>query len=334
MPKQKLTLPKADDYAKTRRRLNNTIQDYLAVLRSAPVASPEVRIHRACYVLRKVFYAYREATWSRFCTSISLATRHNGLTVLTEDPTKAGRKNGWFADFPQQYFVGNPTAKEKVLVITPCYDIGFLKKLVDQLLAGLDVQIEEVRVRLKALTECTVMAVQPWEQLDLAHYQNHWCMRVTSPSTGKQTALDITGVQYGISHGDMPWESQLEFFVERIHAVKPFGTLEQFAEEMATFKGTEGLEYDVAAGAIKAWHQAVDPAMERKGVTWADILQKPEAGFERHTGRIIGVGTKAMQKYVAVTKLTKRRNKAERYDDRHEDQIEGEAEELEMIYLD
>jgi hypothetical protein len=50
---------------------------------------------------------------------------------------KLGRKNGWFADFPQQYFVGNLMAKEKVLAITPCYDIGFLKKLVEQLFTGM-----------------------------------------------------------------------------------------------------------------------------------------------------------------------------------------------------
>jgi hypothetical protein len=49
---------------------------------------------------------------------------------------KSGRKNGWFADFPNQYFIGNPAAKEKVLAITPCYDVGFLKKLVEQLFAG------------------------------------------------------------------------------------------------------------------------------------------------------------------------------------------------------
>ncbi|KAG9196530.1 hypothetical protein G6011_01651 [Alternaria panax] len=334
MLKQKTTLAKGDNFPKTRHRLNCAIRKYLTVLRSAPVSSPDLRIHRACYVLRKVFYAYREATWSRFCVSISLTTRHSGLTIITEDLMKLGRKNGWFAEFPQQYFVGNPTAKEKVLVITPCHDIGFLKKLVEQLFAGLDVHIEEVKVRLKPLTECTVIAVESGEGLDFTPYRTHWCMRITLPSTGKQTALDITGVQYGISHGDMPWESQLEFFVDEVQVVKPFGTLEKFAEEMATFKGTEGLEYDVAAGAIEAWHQTVDAAMGRKGLTWADVLQKPEADYERHTKKIISVGTSAMQKYAAVTKLTKRRNKAERYEERHEDQLEGEAEELEMMYLE
>lgn len=199
---------------------------------------------------------------------------------------------------------------------------------------GLEVHIEEVKVRLKPLVECTVIAVEPGEELDINSYRTHWCMRVTLPSTGKQNALDISGVQYSISHGDMPWESQLEFFIEEVQAVKPLGTLGKFAEEMADFKGTEGLEYEVGAGAIKAWHQTVDAAMERKGLTWADVLQKPEADYERHTRKILSVGTKAMWKYVAVTKLTKKRNKAERYEERHEYQLDGEAEELEMTYLE
>jgi hypothetical protein len=137
MPQQKIALTRDEEVVKTRHRLDRTILHYLAVLRSAPVSSPDLRIHRACYILRSVFYAYREATWSRFCAKISLPTRYNGLTVITEDLMKLGRKNGWFADFPQQYFVGNLMAKEKVLAITPCYDIGFLKKLVEQLFTGM-----------------------------------------------------------------------------------------------------------------------------------------------------------------------------------------------------
>jgi hypothetical protein len=199
---------------------------------------------------------------------------------------------------------------------------------------GLDVHIEEIKVRLKHLVECTVIAAEPGEEFDIRNYQIHWCMRVTQPASGKQTALDISGVQYGISHGDMPWETQLEFFVEEVQAVKPFGTLEKFAREMARFRGTEGLEFKIAAGAMEAWHQSVDAGMERKSLTWADVLQKPEADFERHTKKILSVGTKAMNKYVADQKLTKTRHKAERYEERHEDWLEGETMELEQMYLE
>jgi hypothetical protein len=49
---------------------------------------------------------------------------------------KLGRKNGWFADFPDQYFVCKPLAKEKVLAIAPSHDMGFFKKLIEQLFTG------------------------------------------------------------------------------------------------------------------------------------------------------------------------------------------------------
>ena len=123
-------------YAEHRHRLIGMLRDYLAGLRASPVSSPGFRIHRASRMIQQFFYAYREVTWSRFCAKISLPTFYDGLTIITDDPKKLGRKNGWFADFPQQYFVGNPEAKSKVLVISPCHDIGVLKKLIEQLFAG------------------------------------------------------------------------------------------------------------------------------------------------------------------------------------------------------
>jgi hypothetical protein len=125
-----------EQYAKTQSRLKGTLRDYLTTLRSAPVSSPAVRIHRASKVLQQIYYAYREATWSRFCANISLPTRYDGLTIIREDPMKTGRRNGWFADFPQHYFKGKPEAKNKVLVMMPCHDIGVFKKLIEQLFAG------------------------------------------------------------------------------------------------------------------------------------------------------------------------------------------------------
>ncbi|KAI4659654.1 uncharacterized protein J4E79_006189 [Alternaria viburni] len=307
-------------YAEHRHRLIGMLRDYLSVLRASP----------------QIFYAYREVTWSRFCAKISLPTFYDGLTIITDDPKKLGRKNGWFADFPQQYFVGNPEAKSKVLVISPCYDIGVLKKLIEQLFAGLDVDIDEVKVRLKTPKEKSITATD--EPFDFENPNPtvyiHWCMRVTHRPTGKQTSLDISGVQYGMIQGDMPWQPHTDIFVDEVQAIKPLGTLAKYADEVSQTKGTEGLRFEVAASAMKAWHETVDAAMERKGLAWADVLGKEEEAFQRHTKKILSVGTKAMQKYAAETKLTKKRLKAERYEQRHEDWLMGELKELERLYLE
>ena len=80
----------------------------------------------------------------------------------------------------------------------------------------------------------------------------HWCMRVTHRPTGKQTSLDISGVQYGMIQGDMPWQPHTDIFVDEVQAIKPLGTLAKYADEVSQTKGTEGLRFEVAASAMKA----------------------------------------------------------------------------------
>jgi hypothetical protein len=137
-----------EKHAELRGRFFNCLKDYLFEQRYAPVSSPGLRIHRASTMLQKIFFAYREATWSRFYSEVSLPTRFDGITVVMDDPEKLGRKNGWFAEFPERYFVNNIDAKNKLLVMSPCHDIGVLKKLIEQLFAG------KSRMRVNTKKEC------------------------------------------------------------------------------------------------------------------------------------------------------------------------------------
>jgi hypothetical protein len=201
---------------------------------------------------------------------------------------------------------------------------------------GIDVHIEEVKVRLKQPTEYIIICKCNRKEFDVdcLNSHTHWCMRVELRTTGRETSLDLSGVQYGMIQPDMPWESHSSFFVNEVLATKPLGTLAKYAGDLAKTKGTEGLRFEVAAGAMDAWHNTVDAAMEKKGLTWADVLGKDEEAYDRHTKKILSVGTKAMQKYAAETKLTKRRLKAQRYEQRHGDELEGEIKELEKEYLE
>jgi hypothetical protein len=73
---------------------------------------------------------------------------------------------------------------------------------------------------------------------------------------------------------------------------------------------------------MRSFHAIVDPAMAKKKLTWKNILSKPQNDFVRHADKIMGVGKRAV---VAFTKeegpLTKRRQKVERYEKRHEDEV-------------
>jgi hypothetical protein len=101
------------------------------------------------------------------------------------------------------------------------HDIGFMKKLVEQLFdgslstfsgveagalttgcIGMNVSIEEVNIRLKPLVHRIVIVYKDG-RTDFDIY-DYCLMRVTSRTTERQTALDISGPQYGIRFPDFP----------------------------------------------------------------------------------------------------------------------------------
>ena len=160
-----------------------------------------------------------------------------------------------------------------------------------------------------------------------------WFMRVTPRCTGRPIALNIAGSQFGIQTVS-PWKTHNTTHVEKIVAVKPFGTLSGFTTEVAELKGLMGMQFDISASAMNAWHESVDPAMEKKGLSWAKILKKSPTDFERHRDKVLKVGKNAIDMWVANQKLTKRRLKAERYDERHGDELSEIMNELMATYLD
>jgi hypothetical protein len=308
----------------------------------------ETRITRACQTLKTVFLAYREATWSRFCKQIMGPQKTGVAACIVDDPTKAGRRNGWFCDFPG-HLVIDPILKQAVLSTMACHDIAFMKKLIEQMFegtfsrllseanadhghTGLEVDIEEVKARIKPHGFRTVVMYDK-NHTDFNDY-DFWLMRVTSRTTGLQIAFDVTGAQYGQNYVAVPWKNHMNAYVEEILAVKPFGTLAEFAAQVAKTKGLTGMAYDISASAMQAWHKAVDPAMAKKGLTWVAMFKKPAVDYTRHSEKVLRVGKKAIETWVADQRLTKRRLKAERYDERHEEEILDIFDELSVKYLE
>jgi hypothetical protein len=106
-----------------------------SVVKNGWEASEEIRITRACQTLHRAFLAYREATWSRFCKEV-LTPKTTGMAAcIMNDPTMAGRRNGWFCDFPH-HLVPDPMIKGALLTIMSSHDIGFMKKLTEQMFEG------------------------------------------------------------------------------------------------------------------------------------------------------------------------------------------------------
>lgn len=187
---------------------------------------------------------------------------------------------------------------------------------------GIDVLIEEVRVRQKPTARRTII-VDETGKIDHNDY-DFWLMRVTSRSTGTQWAIDLSGPQYDIQFPGFRWDFLLKYFVKEVLAVVPFGTLAEYTARMIDAKGIVGLELEIGAGAMRRFHEVVDPAMEKKGLTWAIILGKEDKDYMRHGNKVLKVARNAIEAYVAGENLTKRRQKAERYEDRHEEEIDVE----------
>jgi hypothetical protein len=179
------------------------------------------------------------------------------------------------------------------------------------------------------------LLVYATSRYDLNSY-NHWLLRVTSRSTGKQWAIYLTGAQYDLPLPIFEWDFMQKHLINEILAVKPFGALEAYATAMTSgsnAKGTEGLMIGVQAGAMHTFHGIVDMRMEVKGLTWSSVLSKNEVDYQRHRDKVLRVGMKAMQEYVCYELLTKRRIKAERYDKRHSEELKAEEKEIVRMTL-
>jgi hypothetical protein len=186
----------------------------------------------------------------------------------------------------------------------------------------MDVVLEDVMLRIQPPMRTTLILYGE-NIVDFNDYE-HWLIRVTSRISRKQWAIDIAGAQYGHHVSCAPWHVVLDNFIDRILLVKPFGTQEQLIKAVGEMKSVAGMEADVQAKAMEAFHTTVDPKMQKKGRTWTLILDKDEKDYARHRDMVLKVGRRALDKYVEATNLTKRRLKAERFENRHPDVVEAD----------
>lgn len=185
---------------------------------------------------------------------------------------------------------------------------------------GMDVELEDILVRTKPPARRTII-LRPDATIAL-NDNDHWLIRITSRTTRKQYALDISGAQHNHHIYLSPWATACSSFIAKILLVKPFGTLEKLVRDTSDLKDLAGLEAEVQADAMASFHAIVDIAMEKKGITWAAILDKDEKDYTRHRDKVLKVGRRAIEQYVQATHLAKRRLKAERYERRNPDLVE------------
>ncbi|KAH7402116.1 hypothetical protein DE146DRAFT_455846 [Phaeosphaeria sp. MPI-PUGE-AT-0046c] len=276
------------------------------------------RVRRISSVLATAFLQFRQATWHTHVQNVEVL---GDFLYITNDSRAVHRYNGWWAVFPDSVaIIKDQKTKDALLTTLACYDTAHMSKLAEQLFKGMDMILEEVVLRPKSIIRRSIIHYDD-KRIDFNDY-DFWVVRVTSRTTGQQWAIHIAGAQYYMDKPFSLWHDFTEQWVHKILAVRPFGTLERYAKAKAQTKGTVGLEADMQIQAMQAWHEAVDPAMARKSLTWQAVLGKNEPDFRRHSAKILRAGMAAVEAFTRDAKLTKRRLKAERYEKRHGDWAE------------
>jgi hypothetical protein len=182
----------------------------------------------------------------------------------------------------------------------------------------MDVLLEENSLRIQPPKRRKVLTYSN-ALFDLNDY-DFWVLRATSRTTAQQWTIHLCGAQYGIHTTSSLWPDFMKKFVYKILAIKPFGTIERYMTAVSKLKSTEAMEFELQSEAMRAVHSAIDPVMQKKGLTWCDVLLKPDADLARHSDKILRVGYRAVDAYVQSTQVTKRQ-KAERFERWHEEAL-------------
>jgi len=87
---------------------------------------------RATDTIKAAFLIFREATWHTHILNIKCNQKEN---IIVDDAKKTGRQQRWFVPFPDHL---TPTTRDKAAVLSnmACHDIGYLRKLIEQILEG------------------------------------------------------------------------------------------------------------------------------------------------------------------------------------------------------
>jgi hypothetical protein len=202
-------------------------------------------------------------------------------------------------------------------------------------MTGMKVTLEEVRFRVK-LGHPSVVFLTRNKYINPS-IQDFWCIRVTSTITQRQWAIHLSGPQYGKCEPGTNWNDFAREYIDGTFAVLPFGTLSRYTTATSQTKGMAGMNHDLAIRSMQAFHDTVDAGMTRKNLTWTDILHKSDEDFMRHADKVLRVGNKAVETFMKdLGSLTKRRQKAGRWDKRHAEDMKVEHERIcgETIYAE
>jgi hypothetical protein len=234
----------------------------------------ELAVYRAAETFTKVYFAFRERIFDRVITKIE--NKPGGLYIWEDDT--AVKKNGWFAEFPDN-LTEDMNVKAAALFFQMCSEpYGYLKDVIELLfkgktfgnmnhsmsnryLSGLDIKLEEVDIQLKKpVPRSTTIVYADGRSYNTGIGTLHSIMRVTSATSGKSWAVDVTGKQLGINECCMTWTKYRATYVKDTKRIYKHGKLWLFFKAAQNIPGyhtlNTSINFDAAdyvVQAIKKW---------------------------------------------------------------------------------
>ncbi|CAN9433516.1 unnamed protein product [Alternaria alternata] len=202
-------------------------------------ADLEKKLTRVAAILQQGYYDFRKNTWDR--RIIKVERLRNDDLVLREADRIHGINAKYFLEFPQ-HIVPDKRTGDAMLCVNVCNDPpAWMYSIIEGLLKGLDVKIEEVSVDLKLPPHKVIL-----------HYDNgqgdcnypryhHEIIRVTSTKTKKAWVIEISGAQYGIHQALWSWQEYQSRFMEQVHRVFPFGTSKALLKKIGELPGSPSM---------------------------------------------------------------------------------------------
>jgi hypothetical protein len=226
----------------------------------------------AAEIIQEAYITFRENTWD---TSIVKFEDQGDTLVLHDgDPWKNPR---YFIKFPYNVVPSDRQTKLSVLTVWTCEEpYAFLCTLIMKLLkgtycfhqllnyaryshtTGLDIEVEEVAVGLKAVPrKITVVPYFAGERYSNWPAYRHNILRITSRRSRQQWVMDIAGGQYGIYEPFHTWAKYKADFVDEIISVNAVGSNKMKVAALSKVPGVPTLVYGIVGEASEELNKAI-----------------------------------------------------------------------------
>ncbi|KAH7402115.1 hypothetical protein DE146DRAFT_735384 [Phaeosphaeria sp. MPI-PUGE-AT-0046c] len=254
----------------------------------------ENKLSRIAVMIHEAYLTFRENTWD---TPIKRIEERPDALILHDG--EQALKQQHFIDFPHK-LINNPQSKMAVLCTLTCNEpLAWMHDLLEGLIKGLPVIIEEVEVGLQRIPR-KVTAVHPsGVRQDNWPNHSHFVHRVTHTKSKRQWVLDITGGQFGICTPFWDWDTYNLRFIGASRPIKayPCGTNKAILHELGKLDGNPALVYGLTGEVAGEMYKTCLEFEKSCALTLPALIELPESKYAAQKKVLLDTITMAICNY-------------------------------------